>query len=59
VASAASAGRGVKGNSSSPARTVPTSWGPGVPGGTLEHLRSPGPHVRGCWVIDLILGKEW
>lgn len=24
----------------------------------LEHLRSPGPHFRGCWVIDLILGKE-
>jgi hypothetical protein len=24
----------------------------------LAHLRSPGPHVRGCWVIDLLLGKE-
>jgi hypothetical protein len=23
----------------------------------LAHLRSPGPHVRGCWVIDLLLGK--
>lgn len=23
----------------------------------LAHLRSPGPHVRGCWVVDLILGK--
>ena len=23
----------------------------------LSHLRSPGPHVRGCWAIDLILGK--
>jgi hypothetical protein len=22
------------------------------------HLREKGPHVRGCWVIDLILGKE-
>lgn len=22
----------------------------------LDHLRSPGPHVRGCWVVDLILG---
>jgi hypothetical protein len=22
----------------------------------LEHLRSPGPHVRGCWAIDLCLG---
>jgi hypothetical protein len=24
----------------------------------LEHLRGPGPHVRGCWVVDLLLGKE-
>jgi hypothetical protein len=24
----------------------------------LAHCRSDGPHVRGCWVIDLILGKE-
>jgi hypothetical protein len=24
----------------------------------LSHLRSPGPHVRGCWAIDLILGRE-
>jgi hypothetical protein len=24
----------------------------------LAHLRSPGPHVRGCWVLDLLLGKE-
>lgn len=24
----------------------------------LEHLRSPGTHVRGCWVVDLILGKR-
>ena len=23
----------------------------------IEHLRGPGPHVRGCWVGDLILGK--
>ena len=23
----------------------------------LSHCRSEGPHVRGCWVIDLILGK--
>jgi hypothetical protein len=23
----------------------------------LAHLRSPGPHVRGCWAVDLILGK--
>jgi len=24
----------------------------------LDHLRSPGPHVRGCWPLDLILGKR-
>jgi hypothetical protein len=24
----------------------------------LGHLRSPGPHVRGCWALDLILSKE-
>ncbi|MBP3956904.1 hypothetical protein J8F10_16655 [Gemmata sp. G18] len=24
----------------------------------LEHCRSPGPHVRGCWVVDLILVKQ-
>jgi hypothetical protein len=24
----------------------------------LEHCRSSGPHVRGCWVVDLLLGKE-
>jgi hypothetical protein len=24
----------------------------------LAHCRSEGPHVRGCWAIDLILGKE-
>ena len=24
----------------------------------LGHCRSPGPHVRGCWVVDLLLGKE-
>jgi hypothetical protein len=24
----------------------------------LTHLRSPGPHVRGCWALDLVLGKE-
>lgn len=26
--------------------------------GILSHLRSPGPHVRGCWVVDLILDKS-
>jgi hypothetical protein len=23
----------------------------------LSHLRSPGPHVRGCWALDLVLGR--
>ncbi len=23
----------------------------------LGHLRGPGPHVRGCWGLDLLLGK--
>jgi hypothetical protein len=23
----------------------------------LSHLRGPGPHVRGCWPVDLLLGK--
>jgi hypothetical protein len=23
----------------------------------LGHCRSPGPHVRGCWAVDLLLGK--
>lgn len=27
-------------------------------GELLGHLRSPGPHVRGCWAVDLVLGKE-
>jgi hypothetical protein len=24
----------------------------------LEHCRGPGPHVRGCWVVDLLLDKS-
>jgi hypothetical protein len=24
----------------------------------LDHCRGPGPHVRGCWVVDLMLGKS-
>jgi hypothetical protein len=24
----------------------------------LAHCRAPGPHVRGCWLVDLVLGKE-
>ncbi|MBN9518636.1 hypothetical protein J0H58_08980 [bacterium] len=28
-----------------------------VNSGVLEHCRSDGPHARGCWVVDLQLGK--
>ena len=24
----------------------------------LEHLRGPGPHFRGCWALDVVLGKS-
>ncbi|WP_232069915.1 hypothetical protein [Gemmata massiliana] len=24
----------------------------------LDHCRGPSPHVRGCWVVDLVLGKQ-
>jgi hypothetical protein len=24
----------------------------------LNHLRGPGPHCRGCWVLDLLTGRE-
>jgi hypothetical protein len=24
----------------------------------LAHCRGPGPHARGCWVVDLLLGKS-
>jgi hypothetical protein len=24
----------------------------------LDHCRQPGEHVRGCWVVDLLLGKS-
>lgn len=24
----------------------------------LAHLRSPGPHVRGCWAIDVLTGRQ-
>ncbi len=23
----------------------------------LGHCRHPGPHVRGCWVVDLLTGR--
>ena len=28
----------------------------GASGELLDHFRSPGPHVRGCWAVDLVLG---
>ncbi len=27
-------------------------------GDILDHCRGPGPHVRGCWVVDLLLGRS-
>jgi hypothetical protein len=24
----------------------------------LDHCQAPGPHVRGCWLLDLLLNKE-
>ena len=24
----------------------------------LNHLRGPGPHARGCWAVDAVLGRE-
>jgi hypothetical protein len=24
----------------------------------LAHCRGPGPHVKGCWVVDLLVGKQ-
>jgi hypothetical protein len=26
--------------------------------GLLGHLRGPGPHVRGCWALDTVLGRS-
>src|SRR5260370_36508634 len=25
----------------------------------LAHCRGPGPHVRGCWVVDRRLSRSW
>jgi hypothetical protein len=29
----------------------------GPEGELLRHLRGPGPHVRGCWAVDLVTGR--
>ncbi len=29
----------------------------GCPTEVSEHCRGAGPHVRGCWVVDALLGK--
>lgn len=26
-------------------------------GDIFSHCRDQGPHVRGCWLVDLVLGK--
>jgi hypothetical protein len=31
----------------------------GAEGEMIEHCRSAGPHVRGCWPVDLLLGQSW
>jgi hypothetical protein len=30
----------------------------GVAGEVLKHCRQPGEHVRGCWVVDMLLNQE-
>jgi hypothetical protein len=30
----------------------------GASGAILDHLRAPGPHVRGCHALDLLLSRE-
>ncbi len=30
----------------------------GCPADVARHCQGPGPHVRGCWVVDLVLGRE-
>src|SRR5262249_45903658 len=30
----------------------------GAPEEVLAHLRAPGSHMRGCWCLDIILGKS-
>lgn len=33
-------------------------WHPPLFDSILLHCRQPGEHVRGCWVVDLLLGKK-
>lgn len=35
-------------------KTCQARW----PNRVLRHLRAPGPHVRGCWAVDLLSRKE-
>jgi hypothetical protein len=30
----------------------------GASGELVDHLRGPGPHVRGCWAVDAALGRD-
>src|SRR5262249_25151265 len=30
----------------------------GCPREVSDHCRGEGPHARGCWVVDAVLGKE-
>ncbi len=47
---------GVWGEYDDDARTPILCQTPGC--ALLAHLRDPGPHVRGCWVLDMLLDKE-
>lgn len=37
---------------------IRNGWTPLHVRAILDHLREPGPHTRGCWALDLILGKD-
>jgi hypothetical protein len=60
LAQAAYAERGVRGGELDLARLAVLADAleeVGADGSLLEHLRGPGPHVRGCWVVALVLEK--
>lgn len=46
--------RGPGGQTMPTCQRCPDGFGPHP---LLAHLRSPGPHFRGCWAVDLVLGK--